>query len=43
MSLHEDILQETVALETTTFGWKRPSVPLVQSDCLILWSLISLE
>ena len=39
--LHGDILQGTVASETTFFGWVRLVVPLVQSDCMILWSLIS--
>ena len=35
--------QGKVASETITFGWLKPAVPLVKSDCRILWSSIYLE
>ena len=40
---HGDNHQEKVASETSTFGWVLRVVPLVQSDCMIRWSSISLE
>ena len=40
---HGDNHQGKVWSETTTFGWVQPVVLLVQSDCRILWSSMSLE
>ena len=40
--LHADNHKGKVACETTSFGWVWPVVLLIQSDCRILWSSISL-
>ena len=41
--LRGDIYQGKVASENVSFGWLWPGVPLVQSDCIILWSSVSLQ
>ena len=41
--LHEVTHQGEVAPKTTIFGWLRSVVSLLQSDCRVFWSAISLE
>ena len=41
--LHRESLQGTLISETTTFGWVWPGVPLVQLNCRIFRSAISVE
>ena len=41
--LHVVSYQWKIASETTTFSWVWPVVSLIQSNCRILWSLLSLE
>ena len=41
--LHGDNHQRKVACEATSSGWVWPVEPLIQSDCRILWSSISVE
>ena len=40
--LHGDI-KRNIASEFSTFGWLWPVVPVIQSDCRILWSSIFRE
>ena len=35
--------QGNVTSKTSSFGWVWPGMPLVQTDCWILWSTISVE
>ena len=41
--LHRDNPQRKVTCETTSFGWVCPVVPLIQSDCRLLWLSIPME
>ena len=41
--MHGDKPQGKVAPETTAFGWVWTVVPLVQSDCRVLWSSMSID